>query len=40
MSAQPFTRVEIRETAGSNDNEFFGQFYITPCGCGEKPAAK
>jgi hypothetical protein len=42
LSAQPFTRVEIRETEGSNDNELFGQFYTTPCVCccGEKPSAK
>ncbi len=43
LSPQPFTRIEIREDkGGEKENEFFGQFYTTPCSgcCGEKTASK
>ena len=29
-STLPFDRATIREQTGSNDNEFYGRFYVTP----------
>lgn len=30
QSSTPFSRLQIRETTGGCENDFFGQFYVTP----------